>query len=64
MYIGGPYAWGMIANTCLGGLEIKEVSKGISIVKVDLQDLGGGEGVRLGLPFALSKVLTSRQLSS
>ena len=26
--------------------------------------LVGGEGVRLGLPLALSKVLTSRQLSS
>ena len=26
-YIGGPYAWGMIANMYLGGLEIKEVSK-------------------------------------
>ena len=33
MYIGGPYAWGMIANMYRegGGLDIKEISKEIFI---------------------------------
>jgi len=41
MYIGGPYAWGMIPNMYLGeGVEIKEVSF-LYIKKVELQDPGG-----------------------
>ena len=31
MYIHGPYAWRMIANISLEGVEIKEVAKGIFI---------------------------------
>ena len=33
MYIGGPCAWGTIANAYLGGLEIKEISKGIFMLE-------------------------------
>ena len=45
MYISGPYAGGIIANLNLGWgwgwLETKEISEGIFIFKVDLQDPGG-----------------------
>ena len=58
----------MIANISLWGLQEwakkKEDSKGIFDVKKDLQDPGGQANVKLRVPFASSKVLTLRQLSS
>ena len=65
MYIRGPYFWKMTANIYLGwGIEIRKFPKGFLYIRGDLQDPGGQANVKLRLPFALSKVLTSRQLSS
>ena len=41
MYISGPCAWRMIANTFLGGFIDKGNFKEFLYVKVDLQDPGG-----------------------
>ena len=51
--------------TYIWGIEVEEVSKGTFLcVKVDFQDPGGQDNVKLRLPFALRKVSSLRQLTS
>ena len=68
MYTRGPYAWRMIANMYLAGrggaVGRDKGSFQRDFYVRDLQGPGGQADVKLRLPFASSKVLASRQLSS
>ena len=55
--ISGPYAWRVIANLHLGGWRKGSFQRNLCMLKKTYRILGGW-------PFALSKLSTSRQLSS